>query len=75
MHGNVREWCLDSLAPYPAQMVVDPFVTGGPVRVLRGGGWRSRDVDCTSAVRVGLAPGERQADLGFRVVLGPERAP
>jgi formylglycine-generating enzyme required for sulfatase activity len=74
-HGNVWEWCLDSSASYPAGAVADPFVTGGPIRVIRGGGYGYDSGDCRSAGRGYLTPGEAYGDLGFRVVLAPVLVP
>jgi len=71
MHGNVSEWCLDSFASYPVGPVTDPFVTGGPARVRRGGGWQSPSHVCRSASRVGDAPLSTNPTVGFRVVLAP----
>ncbi len=75
MHGNVWEWCLDSYASYGAAAVSDPFVTGGSVRVLRGGGWDGVSYDCRSADRGGSSPGFSYYSLGFRAVLAPVLVP
>jgi len=75
MHGNVWEWCLDSVANYPAGAVTDPFVTGGPYRVIRGGSWFNDSVFCRSAVRSNLGPGNTDSTVGFRVVLAPVLVP
>jgi formylglycine-generating enzyme required for sulfatase activity len=75
MHGNVWEWCLDSVANYPAGAVTDPFVTGGPIRVIRGGGWDYGSNYCRSAIRDYYGPGDADYDLGFRVVLAPVLVP
>ncbi|MFM7283425.1 MAG: formylglycine-generating enzyme family protein [Planctomycetia bacterium] len=75
MHGNVMEWCLDSYSPYTAGAVVDPFVTGGPDRVVRGGSWFNNSTHCHSARRFNGTPGLLDIRIGFRVVLGPVRAP
>jgi formylglycine-generating enzyme required for sulfatase activity len=76
MHGNVWEWCLDSYAVYAPGPVTDPFVTGGPIGVLRGGTWHYSVYDCRSAFRLGgydlSYPGD---DFGFRVVLAPVLVP
>ena len=42
MHGNVLEWCQDSWdasANYPGGSTIDPLVTTGYARVLRGGSY------------------------------------
>jgi len=75
MHGNVWEWCLDSYAPYSSAAVTDPFVTGGPYRVLRGGGWAYSSFYCRSAIRGSGGPGSTNYDIGFRVGLAPVLVP
>jgi formylglycine-generating enzyme required for sulfatase activity len=75
MHGNVWEWCLDSLAPYSSASVTDPFVTGGQSKLHRGGGWDSPSDSCRSARRATAAPDETYGALGFRVVLAPVLVP
>jgi formylglycine-generating enzyme required for sulfatase activity len=75
MHGNVWEWCLDSFASYPAGAVTDPFVTGGPDRVIRGGSWGSHSDGCRSAYRGYGTPGFTDNHIGFRVVLAPVLVP
>ena len=74
MHGNVFEWCLDSPAPYTSAAVTDPFVTGGPNRVIRGGGWLGNSALCRPAFRDGIVAGSSNF-LGFRVVLAPVLVP
>lgn len=79
MHGNVREWCLDgtygSSSPYSAAPVSDPYVTGGPSRIVRGGAWTYDSNFCRSAHRLYMNPILAGNDLGFRVVLAPILAP
>ena len=75
MHGNVWEWCLDSYAGYTAGPVTDPFVTGGPSRVIRGGGWIFNSDRCRSAFRYDNFPGASYSLFGFRVVLAPVLVP
>lgn len=75
LHGNVREWCLDSYANYSAGSVTNPFVTGGLFRVFRGGGWRDFSPYCRSPYRGGLDPASAHDYIGFRVVLGPILVP
>ncbi len=77
MHGNVREWCLDSYALYAPGPVTDPFVTGGYSRVIRGGTWSTGGSasSCRSAIRFGLTPGGTSSNFGFRVVLAPVLVP
>ena len=79
MHGNVFEWCLDSYAMYAPTAVIDPFVTGGLYRVLRGGSWGSgSSIGSRSAVRYGndpVSPSISNNCIGFRVVLAPVLVP
>ena len=75
MHGNVWEWCLDSHGGYPSGAVTDPFVTGGPYRVIRGGGWLNSSYYCRSAIRYYNDPGFAVNNVGFRVVLAPVLVP
>ncbi len=70
MHGNTREWCLDSYTSYGAAAVTDPFVTGGSLRVIRGGSWGSNSGSCRSAIRISVSPSSLSSHFGFRVVLG-----
>ncbi|MBI1380384.1 MAG: SUMF1/EgtB/PvdO family nonheme iron enzyme [Planctomycetaceae bacterium] len=70
MHGNVWEWCMDSFSSYTASSKTDPYVSGGPFPVIRGGSWLSDSGGCRSAVRGSFDPGSADF-LGFRVVLAP----
>ncbi len=75
MHGNVRELCLDSYAAYGPGALTDPFVTGSPLRVTRGGGWADNSSDCRSGVRHSRNLGQSSSILGFRVVLSEVLVP
>lgn len=65
----------DSYGGYSANPVVDPLVTTGANRVIRGGGWGSESSFCRSATRSFNTPELLSADLGFRVVLAPILVP
>ncbi len=75
MHGNVWEWCLDSHAAYSAGNSVNPFISGGPSRVERGGGWYAEANHCRSSHREINVPSYTNYVTGFRVVLGPVLVP
>ena len=75
MHGNVNEWCLDSLEMYAPGPVIHPFATGGLYRVIRGGGWMYGSSDCRSAGRGGDYPTSAYISFGFRIVLAPVLVP
>jgi formylglycine-generating enzyme required for sulfatase activity len=75
MHGNVFDWCLDSPAPYTSASVTDPFVTGSPYRVVRGGSWLHDSNFCRSASRLPFPPAFTHGNFGFRVVLAPVLVP
>lgn len=69
------ERSLDNLAPYQAGAVIDPFVTGGGERVIRGGARNSWASQCRSANRVGQDEWTAYENIGLRVVLGPAFVP
>ncbi|MDF1839580.1 MAG: SUMF1/EgtB/PvdO family nonheme iron enzyme [Planctomycetota bacterium] len=71
MHGNMWEWCLDALYLYNAGAVMDPLVTTGTFRVVRGGTFGYPSSACRSASRYGFRPSTNNlVTIGFRVVLG-----
>jgi hypothetical protein len=78
MHGNVREWCLDSDHAYSSAPQVDPYRGGGFTHALRGGGFASGPSSSMSSFREfegdGLTPGSPHI-RGIRVVLGPILVP
>lgn len=71
MHGNVREWCLDTLHVdyYSISPKEDPAYTDiGYERVLRGGSWNDSPDYCTAYRRSGLSPTRRGYTVGFRII-------
>ncbi|BCS95208.1 hypothetical protein DSLASN_08400 [Desulfoluna limicola] len=70
MHGNVWEWCEDRKGPYGKRPQTNP--TGpiqGDMRVIRGGSWSSDDRDCRSANRLFVKECNKNAGIGFRLVM------
>jgi len=75
MHGNVREWCLDTWHDSYDGAPTDgsPWLTGDSSRkLLRGGSWNNRPAGCRSACRDDSHPGSRGSDVGFRVCCLPQ---
>jgi formylglycine-generating enzyme required for sulfatase activity len=69
MSGNVYQWCLEPYAAYvPGGGVQGPM--DKPRNVLRGGSWFKDANHARSAARARNTPGSRNADNGFRIVVG-----
>ena len=71
MHGNVWEWCLDAVAPYPRQAVTDPTGPDDPsakYRIARGGDWFDPPSIGTSFNRGWWSPHGAYYHIGFRIV-------
>src|SRR5262249_51527386 len=70
MHGNLFQWCEDSLAPFPEAAVLDPLSSkDGELRVLRGGSWSAPAAHCRAAFRLPAIPQMPHANFGLRVVV------
>jgi formylglycine-generating enzyme required for sulfatase activity len=68
MHGNVWELCQDVMT-YSGGRVTDPVPAGGAARMTRGGSWHSLGQRCRSATRNNYDTTNREAWVGFRIVL------
>ena len=78
MHGNVWEWCADSLRNYTAQSETDPGLTRAVeplagakdiVNAVRGGSWLNPAQLARSALRTFNRCDWHRNDLGFRFAL------
>lgn len=74
MSGNICEWCEDiySVDAYEKHRRNNLINTsGGPNRVVRGGGWSTAPKSVRCADRSGVAPAGRNNLVGFRLVRSP----
>ncbi|HUG70853.1 MAG TPA: SUMF1/EgtB/PvdO family nonheme iron enzyme [Pirellulaceae bacterium] len=69
MHGNASEWCHDRYRIVPTAHMVDSFspISGRDPRVVRGGSFHDSAGRVRSAARGQSLPGNRNAEVGFRV--------
>jgi formylglycine-generating enzyme required for sulfatase activity len=72
MHGNVAEWCKDNYVAdyYLKSPEDDPLCTEkSPYKIVRGGGWAFQPKQCRTAHRKSAKPTQKQAFLGFRLIM------
>jgi formylglycine-generating enzyme required for sulfatase activity len=70
MSGSVWEWVNDWYGGYGGEPQTDPAgQPSGKRRVVRGGSWYSGPKDDRVSSRSAAAPGSRDSDRGFRLVL------
>ena len=79
MHGNVWEWCQDAWDEKAyakrGKIAFDPEIKDDDEsadRVVRGGSWDDRALNCRAAYRIWRRPGLRWDDLGLRLAAGQE---
>ncbi len=74
MHGNVWEWTRSVYKPYPyrAEDGRNNIAAAGE-RTIRGGSWRDRPTRCRSAFRLSYPAWQKVFNVGFRVVVVPEK--
>lgn len=74
MSGNVWEWCHDFYNLYSSHAQTNPI---GHIynkqRVLRGGGWNCHSTECQVTTRRSATPNTMNSEIGFRIVLIPDR--
>jgi formylglycine-generating enzyme len=69
--GNVNEWVLDAIAPYPSEPVTNPASTFFGFRIARGGAYIEYAYNLRAAFRGGLAPNDTASSFGFRCARAP----
>ena len=75
MHGNVYEWCLDTVKPYSAHTKTDPVALGPGEKIIRGGGIGAAPRCLRSAARHAVPKDmDYYGMLGLRLVLAPKVA-
>ncbi len=67
MLGNVYEWCRDDYSASDRSSPEGERSTA--LCVVKGGSWFSVERNCRPAHRLGLQPGSRAHDLGFRLLM------
>ena len=74
MHGNVWEWVQDFHSYYVSKDLIDPLSsTQGAFRIVRGGSFRDTSEIIRSFSRKKWESSFRNDDIGFRVVIQPEK--
>lgn len=68
MSGNVFEWCLDDFVEEPVRRMDPLYQIDSPLKVGRGGGFRSKEEAIRSTSRSSASMDIRQDFIGFRLV-------
>jgi formylglycine-generating enzyme required for sulfatase activity len=69
MQGNVQEWVADTYGRYHRESALDPLLTGGVHRVVRGGAWNLDAASARPAARGKALPVTAFFHLGFRFAI------
>jgi len=72
MAGNVYEWTVSELSSYTASGKPGAAMGTAPLRVVRGGGWYSKETELRCAHRKGIFPEAQLTTVGFRCVVPAE---
>lgn len=72
MHGNAAEWTRTTYDARPVSGAID-VAAGEDRKVVRGGSWRDRPKLCRSASRLAYSPWQKIYNVGFRVVVEPQK--
>jgi formylglycine-generating enzyme required for sulfatase activity len=75
MHGNVWEWTRSTLKAYPYQDKDGRnAIDGRSDKIVRGGSWYDHPKRCRSGYRLNYPEWQKVNNVGFRVILGPEKS-
>ena len=79
MHGNVWEWCLDSIMMEKSKLLsnrtpgrVNPLINEGNWKILKGGCFDVGYERCRTGYRGANSPNIVMGDRGFRLALAPD---
>ena len=76
MHGNVDEFCQDTMGSYPSRAMVDPVETVSSFqRVIRGGNFHEKADYCRSAARNSTSTGRNTTGFRLAMSLGGQSIP